>query len=709
MVLLVTAALAGEVTLWHAWRGEERVALDRAVSTWNAGHPESTVLPVFVPYEGLAQKVDAAVPHGNGPDLFIFAHERVADWADGKVVLAVEPGPGFLDVGLEALAWKEEVWGWPLAAKSLALFRNTDRVPVAPTTTDELLAVAKAHTGDGRYGLTWETASAYQNAVWMHGFGGGVFAGDHVALDRPENAAAFAFVLEAAALGPADPNGALVTQMFNDGRAAMVLNGPWFLGEIDPAVHFAVSPLPIVSATGLPAAPYVTVEALFLAREGEGARAFAAWFAGFDGASLRQDLGRQLVARTDVPFRLRDGTCVDVTTGVDCRTPDEVAMAFRMQLENGVPMPTRPEMAKTWEPLARALRRLVRGAATPEQAVAEAQTDYVIVTRPAPAPVDPRPWLLGLGLAVVAGLVALGNQARRAQLRQWVWVLPWILPAFVAMTLLVMVPFFVGATVAFFETDGRTWSFVGVAHFLDILLARDFPITSPLSFWSTLVVTVVWTVANLILHVSLGVALALLLREPWIRLRGVFRAALILPWAVPSYITALIWKGMFHRQFGAINAILGALGVEPVSWFGSFATAFAANVTTNTWLGFPFMMVVTLGALQSIPRELEEAAEVDGAGWWDRFRHVTLPLLKPALLPATILGSVWTFNQFNVIYLVSAGEPDGSTDILVSQAYRWAFTRGHRYGYAAAYALLIFGVLVIYGRVANRLAGKKVV
>jgi len=288
-------------------------------------------------------------------------------------------------------------------------------------------------------------------------------------------------------------------------------------------------------------------------------------------------------------------------------------------------------------------------------------------------------------------------------------VLPWILPAFVAMTLLVMVPFLVGATVAFFETDGQTWSFVGLAHFLDILLARDFPLTSPLSFWSTLVVTVGWTVANLFFHVAIGVALALLLREPWVRMRGAFRATLILPWAVPSYITALIWKGMFHRQFGAINGILVAVGAEPVSWFGSFATAFAANLTTNTWLGFPFMMVVTLGALSAIPRELEEAAEVDGAGWMTRFRHITLPLLKPALLPAIVLGSVWTFNQFNVIYLVSAGEPDGSTDILVSQAYRWAFTRGHRYGYAAAYALLIFGVLVLYGRTANRLAGRKVV
>jgi arabinogalactan oligomer/maltooligosaccharide transport system permease protein len=141
-----------------------------------------------------------------------------------------------------------------------------------------------------------------------------------------------------------------------------------------------------------------------------------------------------------------------------------------------------------------------------------------------------------------------------------------------------------------------------------------------------------------------------------------------------------------------------------VSWFSQFSTAFAANLTTNTWLGFPFMMVVTLGALQAIPRELEQAAEVDGATGWQRFRHVTLPLLKPALLPAVILGSVWTFNMFNIIYLVSGGEPDGSTEILISEAYRWAFSRGNRYGYAAAYALIIFAVLLFYSRVTRRLS-----
>src|ERR1044072_5122153 len=129
---------------------------------------------------------------------------------------------------------------------------------------------------------------------------------------------------------------------------------------------------------------------------------------------------------------------------------------------------------------------------------------------------------------------------------------------------------------------------------------------------------------------------------------------------------------MFHRQFGAINGILAWFGVEPISWFTHFSTSFAANVATNTWLGFPFMMVVALGALQSIPTDLYEAAQVDGASRWTQFRRITLPLLRPALLPSIILGSVWTFNMFNIIYLVSGGEPGGSTGLPVSEAYRWA-------------------------------------
>ena len=235
-------------------------------------------------------------------------------------------------------------------------------------------------------------------------------------------------------------------------------------------------------------------------------------------------------------------------------------------------------------------------------------------------------------------------------------------------------------------------------------MSRDFPITSPLSFWFTLAVTVGWTVTNVGLHVALGVALALVLREPWVRLRGFWRAMLILPWAIPNYITALIWKGMFHKQFGAVNFFLDAVGLEPVAWFGSFWPAFMTNVATNTWLGFPFMMVVSLGALSSIPNDLYEAAFVDGASRWQRFKDITLPLLMPALVPAVIMGTVWTFNMFNIIYLVSGGAPDGATDILITDAFRWAFERD-KYGYAAAYSTIIFLILLFFTLLTNKVTG----
>jgi arabinogalactan oligomer/maltooligosaccharide transport system permease protein len=165
---------------------------------------------------------------------------------------------------------------------------------------------------------------------------------------------------------------------------------------------------------------------------------------------------------------------------------------------------------------------------------------------------------------------------------------------------------------------------------------------------------------------------------------------------------------MFHRQFGAVNALtqsaasLFGVELEPIAWFSRFSTAFTANVATNVWLGFPFMMVVTLAALTAVPRDVLEAAEVDGAGRLQRFFMVTLPIIRPAMLPAALLGAIWTFNMFNVVFLVSGGEPDGQTDILVSEAYRWAFTRQAQYGYAAAYAVLIFALLFGATRLIDR-------
>jgi ABC-type sugar transport system permease subunit len=305
-----------------------------------------------------------------------------------------------------------------------------------------------------------------------------------------------------------------------------------------------------------------------------------------------------------------------------------------------------------------------------------------------------------LQLANLTDRFASGIRAHKAAMA-------FLAPAALSMFVLVAAPFIIGLVLGFYDHHHGEWSFVGLDNFGEILSGGGRPLDDPLNFWFILGVTVLWTLANVAMHVTIGVALALVLSRKWLRGRGVFRMLLILPWAVPNYITALIWKGMFTGEYGAINSLLHAVGLDGVSWFSSWASAFAANVATNTWLGFPFMMVVALGALETIPRELYEAASVDGASAWQRFRHITLPHLRPALGPAVALGSIWTFNMFNVIFLVSGGAPGGSTNILVTDAYRWAFERGERYGMAAAYATIIFLVLLLWTVFGTRIVRRK--
>jgi arabinogalactan oligomer / maltooligosaccharide transport system permease protein len=279
-------------------------------------------------------------------------------------------------------------------------------------------------------------------------------------------------------------------------------------------------------------------------------------------------------------------------------------------------------------------------------------------------------------------------------------------PALLGMLALAFFPFFYGFMLSFTDTtllnQGASWGerWVGFANYLTIL--NDFKFGGQGSafnyqnFYWTLGVTVLWTVTNVALGVSIGLAMALLLNIKGLKGVAIYRTLLILPWAIPNYITALTWKGMFHPQFGAINQGIQAFGGQPVQWFDSFGPSFITGLATNAWLSFPFMMVVALGALQAVDEDMYEAARIDGASPWQQFWHITLPSLRPALLPAVIVSVVWTFNMFNVIYLVSAGQPSGSTEILVTRAYKIAFEE-YRYGYAAAYSVVIFMILLVYG------------
>ena len=278
--------------------------------------------------------------------------------------------------------------------------------------------------------------------------------------------------------------------------------------------------------------------------------------------------------------------------------------------------------------------------------------------------------------------------------RRNIFVFAFVAPAFLILLGVVFYPFIYNVVISFSNMNLRhikDWHPVGLNQYVKVFTEPTEP-----SFYNVFLKTIIWTVSNVFFHVVIGVFLALLLNQK-IRGRSVYRTLLILPWAIPQYIVALTWRGMFNYEYGSINLIITKyLHLPAVEWLKSPTEAFLACILTNVWLGFPFMMVVALGALQSIPHELYEAAAIDGASWFDRLRKITLPLIRPVMIPAVTLGVVWTFNNLNIVWLVSnAGEPSDQTHILVSFVYKAAFNL-YRYGYAAALSMIIFVILLIF-------------
>ena len=266
----------------------------------------------------------------------------------------------------------------------------------------------------------------------------------------------------------------------------------------------------------------------------------------------------------------------------------------------------------------------------------------------------------------------------------------YIAPALMALAVLTFYPVFYGFYLSITDSNRTRLgdeSIIGFSNFLEVFTAEG--------FLQVTLFTLVWTLTNVIAHIGIGLFLALILNDRRIKGRVAYRTIMLLPWAIPSYISVLIWRGVFEPG-GLLNDLLGTdlnLLADPTG-------AQIVVILVNIWLGVPFMMMSLSGALQSIPREMYEAAEVDGVSNWDQFRHLTLPNLKSALIPLSLLGFIWTFNMFNVIYLMTDGGPNltygpGSTDILITYVYDVAFIKG-QYGLAAAWSVVIFAMLVVF-------------
>jgi arabinogalactan oligomer/maltooligosaccharide transport system substrate-binding protein len=383
--LAATAALsfgaatqaATDITVWHAYRGDEKAAFEKVVAQYNAKQKDVVVKTLAVPYDAYADKITASVPRGKGPDVFIFAQDRLGGWVEAGQT--IEPIDFFLEDKtkaslvpgmMAAMTYRDTVYGLPLNYKSIAMIYNTALVKTPPKTTAELIAVAKKLTDapSGRFGLAYEYSNFFFHAALMNAFGGQVFApGPTPVIDSPQNVAAVKTMLKwykQDGILPADPSSTLIANLFNEGKAAIVFSGPWFLGEVQDKVKYAIAPLPAVSeAGGKPMKPWLTIEGVYVSAQSankEKAYAFAEYLVSPEAALVLALEGGQLPTNKAVyadPRVMKNPTL----------------QGFRKQLDTAVPMPNYAEMTLMWSPVTTAMNKIVKGSATPEAALKEAQ------------------------------------------------------------------------------------------------------------------------------------------------------------------------------------------------------------------------------------------------------------------------------------------------------------------------------------------------
>lgn len=265
-----------------------------------------------------------------------------------------------------------------------------------------------------------------------------------------------------------------------------------------------------------------------------------------------------------------------------------------------------------------------------------------------------------------------------------------ILPSLILLTLLKGVPM-VQAVIISMQNQvmirPNPTAFVGFKHYIRALFEEP-------DLWLSLMRTVIWTLGSVTGAYVVGLALAVLLNME-IKGRAFFRALFLIPWVIPDVATALLWKWLYGDEYGVINFALRRIGLieQPVLWLADPKMAMPSVILVQIWKLTPIMFIVLLAALQSVPKELYEAANIDGATAWQRFRSVTLPLIRPTSVVITLLASIWTFQSFDIIYLLTGGGPADATKILPTFIYLKAFWASDM-GYAAAVGVLMLLCLV---------------
>ena len=322
-----------------------------------------------------------------------------------------------------------------------------------------------------------------------------------------------------------------------------------------------------------------------------------------------------------------------------------------------------------------------------------------------------------------------GASLHKANLKRAALPYYYLLPAFIVMGVITFYPLIYQVIISF--TDFQTkdlllqlsspkLSYIGIQNYKEIIMG-GLPVQN-FEFFRILTYNIWWAVTNVMVHVPAGILIAVLLNTQGLWMKRIYRAIYVLPVVIPPIVVATVWRNIFDEQYGAMNQFLTSMAhlfgsmdpvrirwlneyTPPIPWLlpnGPLTLAYYAMMIANFWLGWPFMTMVATGALQSIPKDLYEAASIDGASGSQQFWNVTVPLIRPAMIPAAVYGFTLSFNLFNFVYFMTNGGPARSTEILVTFAFD--LVRNLRlYGVAAAFSVIIFFVALVIFLITNRI------
>jgi len=715
LIFLTAVLLAGcsgrsdkdEIVIWHNMRPEETKILQEQIDEFTRKNPGIKVIQLFKETEEMRSGYIVAAIGGQGPDLIYGPSDQIGPFVEMKIIKPLDEvfDTAFINSFNQSALIEVEGKLWQLADKlgnHLMLVYNKKMVPVPPTNDKELIEIGKKLTidknGDGRpdqYGLVWNYTEPYFFIPFLTGHGGWVLDSlNKPSLDTPEMVKALKFMKALRDEYKIIPNEAdynVADALFKEGRAGMMINGDWsWSGYGNAGIDYGIAVLPKITSTGLYCKPMIAPKGFSINQRVEGERL----------ERVKALLEFVLSPEKQIETALRVKTFPTRTElySDERLLADEVLNKSMQQINNGIPLPIITEMRAIWDAMRPPYQAVLGGSITPNEAAKQMQKQSLIKIKELRESIENPVWglIVQILLLVAAGVTlfmmrkSITGFFRNLKKDSFAYLLS--MPAVVIMVGVIFYPFVYNIVLSFSNMSLahiHDWSIVGFIQYAKVF--------SEPQFYEIFLKTIIWTGANLFFHVFLGVTLALLLNKG---LPGtpIFRTLLILPWAMPQYIVALTWRGMFNYEYGSINLLLVKfLSMSPIEWLKSPAEAFMAVIITNIWLGFPFMMIIALGALQSIPQELYEAADIDGAKWYHKLKSITIPLIKPVMIPAITLGVIWTFNNLNIVWLVSnAGEPSDKTHILVSYVYKAAFNL-YRYGYAAAFSVVLFLILLAFG------------